>query len=63
MATTKELIEALQKADPEGNIEVVIRHEDGWAYSVSSTAELVHCQDGEIDEDSDSPNCVKFDLI
>lgn len=63
MATTKEIIAALQKADPEGNLELVIQCKDGWAYDVSSEVELVHCKEGEIDEESDSPNCVMFNLI
>lgn len=68
MATTKEIIEALQKADPQGNLEVVIQCEDsvinGWAYDTSSTAELVHCKEGQVDDETDfPPNCVMFKLI
>lgn len=58
----KRIYRSLTKTDPEENLEVVIQYEDGWVYDVSSTAELVHCKEGQVDEDS-SPNCVMFNLF
>lgn len=65
MATTAEVIKALQDADPSGNLEVVIKHEDGWAYSVSDDAEAVSCQDGIIkdEEEEETPNCVALSTV
>lgn len=62
MATTKELIEALQKADPSGNQEVVVQHEN-YAYNISSNVLLANVDNGEIDEESDEPNCLLMQTI
>jgi len=62
MATTKQIIEALSKADPTCEMEVVFKHDDGYVYSFHEIPELKHCQEGEIIED-ESPNCLVLDSI
>lgn len=61
MATTKELIDALLKADPSGTKEVIIAINDGWGYSITPYVKLADVNEGEIDYDSENPTCVIID--
>lgn len=45
MATTKDIIEALQKADPTGEMEILVQHED-YAYSITNSVKKSRVKDG-----------------
>jgi len=49
MATTNELIEALRKADPTGEKEVIVAANDGWGYSITQYIREADVNEGVID--------------
>jgi hypothetical protein len=58
---TKDLIKLLQEADPTGEQEIVVMTNDGYAYNLSPSAELVNCSEGQVDEDNENVNCLMLD--
>ena len=61
MATTKELIDALIKTDPTGEKEVIVAANDGWGYSITQHIREADVNEGVIDYDSETPNCIIID--
>jgi len=56
---TKEIIKALQNLDPEGEQEVVVKCNDGYAYDIFG-AEQGNCTEGIIDDEGEV-NCIIID--